>query len=81
MNTRIELWRDYRENIERNVSLQKAVIESNQILNILYSRLIRIYPEYEEKYESKLSQFEAMINQINQVPLFESINISSVNWW
>lgn len=78
MNTRMELWKEYREGIERNASLQKAVMESNEKLNILHSRLLKVYPEYGEKYSTKLSQFEAAVNKIEQSPSIPINGISTL---
>lgn len=68
MKTRMELWKEYRDDIAKNISLQKAVMKSNEKLKILYNRLLAVFPEYEDKYKSKLSQFEASVKKIEQAP-------------
>lgn len=68
MKTRMELWKEYRESIEKNTSLLKAVDSSNEKLRILYKRLLEVYPNYENVYKSELLQFEAAVDKINQAP-------------
>ena len=78
MKTRIELWKEYRESIERNISLQKAVMQSNEKLNILHKRLLEVFPEYDVKYKTKLSKFEASINKIEQSPSIDTEGIQKI---
>ena len=78
MNTRMQLWKSYRDNIEKNASLQKAVKESNEKLKILHSRLINVFPEYDQKYKSNLSKFEATISKVEQAPSIPSDNIEKL---
>lgn len=74
----MELWKDYRDSIERNISLQKAVMYSNEKLNVLHKRLIEVFPEYDEKYKTQLSKFEATVNKIEQAPTIPTQNIDLI---
>lgn len=68
MNTRMELWKEYRESIEKNNTLQKAVLASNKKLKILHDRLLKIYPDYDIKHKSSLLKYEATIKKIENIP-------------
>ena len=74
----MELWKKYREDIEKNISLQKDVIKSNEKLNILYNRLLKAFPEYEGKYKTELSKFEASISKVQQAPTISSDKILNI---
>ena len=69
METRVELWKKYREAINKNNELKKAVLVSNKKLNILYTRLIKAYPEYEKKYikEDNIKKF--VLNKVGEPTL------------
>ncbi len=49
-NTRINKWKEYREEIEKNISLQKSILASNEKVKIFSKRLKDIFPNYDEKY-------------------------------
>lgn len=78
MNTRMELWKTYRENIEKNISLQNSVMFSNEKLKILHNRLLKVFPKYDEKYPSNLSKFSANIKEIEQVPDMSNAKIEKI---
>ncbi|NQZ65980.1 MAG: hypothetical protein HRT99_02030 [Mycoplasmatales bacterium] len=78
MNTRMSLWKKYRESIEKNISLQKSVKRSNEKLNILHKRLLKILPDYDHKYPSKLSKFKADVKNITKVNDISSENINTL---
>ena len=71
MKTRMELWAEYREDIEKNISLQQSVMRSNKTLNLLYKRLLNVYPDYERKYVSKLKTNKAKIQKVEKIPKLE----------
>lgn len=56
MKTRTELWKEYREEINNNIELQKSVQFSNKKLQVLYSRLLKAFPDYEKKYKVELAK-------------------------
>ncbi len=51
--TRMQKWKSYRDQIDKNLSLQSSVLESDLKISILYDRLLKVYPEYPEKYKTK----------------------------
>ena len=62
MNTRFELWKEYRNAIERNSSLHISVKKSNEKLKILSGRLKNIYPDFFDKYKTSFKKIEAPIS-------------------
>lgn len=64
MNTRMELWKNYRLEIEKNISLQQAVRNSDERYQILEKRLLNIFPKYHSKYKTNLSVFTASTNEV-----------------
>ena len=78
MKTRVELWKEYRDDIERNISLQNSVAKSNKKLSFLISKVNKIYPKYFKKYQSNLSKFEANIESIEYAPKINAFKINSL---
>lgn len=75
MKTRMEMWREYREEIEQNISLQDAAKHSDSRFNILQKRLNKVFPDYDKKFSSRLSSFKAKISKAENVQL---INIEEI---
>lgn len=76
MKTRIELWKEYRDEINNNIELQQSVQFSNEKLKVLYDRLLKVFPEYEEKYKVELAKISISSSEISKAPQFslEKIN-------
>ncbi|MCK5867031.1 MAG: (d)CMP kinase [Mycoplasmataceae bacterium] len=64
MNTRMELWREYRNQIERNSELHISVKKSNDKLKILSGRLKNVYPDFFDKYKEDFKKIEAPISRV-----------------
>ncbi len=78
--TRIEKWKTYRIEIQKNISLQESIVLSNKKLNILTGRLLETFPEYTVKYpikkDDRLSDIN--LNNVDGPELFsieKSLNI------
>ena len=71
MNTRMELWKTYREEINNNIQLQKAVQFSHEKLAILHKRLLEAFPEYDDKYPMEISTFKAKTEELNRAAQFD----------
>ncbi|MCK5807286.1 MAG: (d)CMP kinase [Mycoplasmataceae bacterium] len=78
MNTRMELWSEYRGLIERNSSLHISVKKSNEKLKILSGRLKNIYPDFFDKYKESLKKVEAPISTFENKPEISSKDISEM---
>lgn len=63
VRTRVELWKDYRKEINNNIELQNAVQYSNEKLNIIYKRLKNVFPGYEQKYSLGLSKINIEVDE------------------
>ncbi len=66
MKTRMELWAKYRKDIENNISLIQSARMSNEKVKVLKERLLKIFPEYDEKYPSNFQTFDAKTKEIEQ---------------
>ena len=71
MKTRMELWKYYRAEINNNMQLQKAVQTSNEKLHVLYERLIKVFPEYPEKYKVQLSSVQVETKEMAKAPQYK----------
>ena len=71
MKTRNELWKEYRNEIEKNINLHQIVIKSNKKLSVLYERLLVVFPDYENKYE-KIVEHKNTILETNFQPTLPS---------
>lgn len=71
MKTRMELWKHYRAEINNNMQLQKAVQTSNEKLKILYSRLQEAYPQYDSKYNVRLSTVQVKTKEVARPPQYK----------
>ena len=78
MNTRMELWREYRNQIERNSSLHISVKKSNQKLKILSGRLKNIYPDFFDKYKEDLKKIEAPISTVEDRFIIPNDNVEEI---
>lgn len=78
MQTRIELWKSYREDIDKNIALKKAVLVSNKKLNILYKRLIKVYPEYDKKYSKDAAIKKFTLKKIGEPKLMSSADVDNI---
>ncbi len=76
--TRMILWKEYRDSIEKNISLQKSVKISNEKLKILHKRLINVFPEYDTKYPSNLSKFTADVQNISEASTISNEKIDKM---
>ena len=50
MKTRMELWKNYREEIAQNAQLKHAVIQSDKKMQILRKRILAIFPDFFKKH-------------------------------
>ena len=71
MKTRMELWKHYRAEINNNMQLQKAVQTSNEKLNVLYERLLKVFPEYPDKYKVQLSSVQVETKEMAKAPQYK----------
>lgn len=78
MKTRMEMWREYREEIEQNISLQDAARHSDSRFSILQKRLKKVFPDYDKKFTSRLSSFKAKILKAENVQLIDVTNIEEL---
>lgn len=78
MKTRMELWAEYREDIEKNISLQQSVMRSNKTLSLLYKRLLEIYPKYDTKYVSTLKTNKAKVKKVDSAPKIVIDNLETM---
>ena len=71
MKTRMEIWKNYRKEINNNIKLQEAVKTSNEKLALLNKRLLKVFPSYEKKFKFKfIRNNQNPINEINEIPHF-----------
>ncbi|CAM9104852.1 hypothetical protein MYMA111404_00970 [Mycoplasma marinum] len=70
--TRMEKWKVYRIEIQKNISLQESIANSNKKLNILSNRLIKAFPEYAAKYPFKKEEelIDINLNDTSEPELF-----------
>lgn len=78
VTTRCEMWKKYRNEIEENIALQQSVRNSNDKLQILYQRLIKVFPDYEKKYVSQLQSFKINLEKIVEVPFYPLQKIQEI---
>lgn len=78
VHCRVELWKDYRKEIEENIALQQSVRNSNEKLQILYERLLKVFPNYEKKYASKLQSFKINLEKIEEPPIYSLKKIEEI---
>ncbi len=78
--TRMEKWKTYRIEIQKNISLQESIVVSNEKLNILTARLLEAFPEYKFKYpvekDGELSEIN--LNNIDGPELFSIEKASGI---
>lgn len=76
MKTRTQLWKQYREEIEKNINLHKVVINSNKKLGVLYKRLIDVFPGYETKFKSTSKKHNIVLEKVVEpkLPSNEKLN-------
>lgn len=48
ISTRSELWKNYRDEINENIVLEKALFNSNEKLKIILNRVKKVYPSFEK---------------------------------
>lgn len=77
-STRYELWKKYRSEIDENIALQQSVRNSNEKLQILYQRLLKVFPDYEKKYASQLQSFKINLEKIAEVPTYPLQKIKEI---
>ena len=59
METRLKRWKQYRDSIYSNINLSNEVIKSNEKLQLLYNRLIKVLPKYNELFpEPKIKKIK-----------------------
>lgn len=75
MKTRIELWKKYRDEIEKNVQLAEAIKTSDNKLNILYNRLIKVYPKYKDNIEGNKQKNSIELEKIDFLKKYDSSRI------
>ncbi len=78
MKTRTELWKDYRQKIEKNISLHEAAKSSDQKFQVLEKKLLIAIPDYYKKYESKLSVVQANIASIPKAIEFDTSKLEQI---
>ena len=78
MKNRIELWKKYREEIEKNVQLEEAIKSSDEKLKILYNRLIKVYPEYEETINQSKKTQKIKLEEIDFVKKYDASKIRGI---
>ncbi|NQZ28950.1 MAG: hypothetical protein HRT98_01040 [Mycoplasmatales bacterium] len=78
--TRMEKWKTYRIEIQKNISLQESIVVSNEKLNILTSRLLETFPEYKVKYPTEKNKelSEINLNNIDGPELFSIDKASKI---
>ncbi len=78
--TRMEKWKTYRIEIQKNISLQESIVVSNEKLNILTTRLLKAFPEYKFKYpiEKEKELSEINLNNIDGPELFSTEKALSI---
>ena len=78
MKTRIEYWKKYRQEIERNIQLQEAIKSSDEKLNILYNRLIQVYPKYQDDLKQSENIKNIKLEEIDFVKKYDSSKIRKI---
>ncbi len=78
MKTRTELWKNYRTEIDKNIQLKKAVILSNEKLKVLSGRLLKVFPTYESKYQSKLLSMKVSLEEIDSAPEYKTYELKQL---
>ena len=76
--TRMEKWKTYRIEIQKNISLQESIVVSNEKLNILTTRLLEAFPEYKTKYPIEKEKELSEIN-LNNVDGPELLSIEKAS--
>ncbi len=78
--TRMEKWKTYRIEIQKNISLQESIVVSNEKLSILTARLLEAFPEYKFKYpvEKDKELSEINLNNIDGPELFSIEKASGI---
>ncbi|CAM9124207.1 hypothetical protein [Mycoplasma todarodis] len=78
--TRMEKWKTYRIEIQKNISLQESIVVSNEKLSILTARLLEAFPEYKFKYpiEKDKELSEINLNNIDGPELFSIEKASKI---
>lgn len=74
----MELWKDYRLKIEKNISLHEAVRSSDQRFQVLEKKLLKVIPDYHERYKSNLSVIEANTANIPKVMEFDLSKLEDI---
>ena len=69
MNTRVALWEDYRNDIFKNIELEKAVHLSNKKLNTLFKRLNKLDSSFDDTYFEGTEKSRLDLKQVNDVKL------------
>ncbi len=79
VETRKEKWKNYREEIAKNISLQSSILESNEKLSILSERLKKVFPEYETKFKrTPLKIQDIKFADVETPELFETQTAESI---
>ena len=78
MNTRMELWREYRNQIEKNSSLHMSVKKSNEKLKILSGRLNDAYPDFFDKYKENFKKIDVPLSAFEDKPEIFNNNIKKI---
>lgn len=72
--TRFELWKEYREEIYRNGNISELASFSDDKFNLLYSRLKKVFPDYEKFFPFETTEMDISAN-FEQEPLASSLNL------
>ncbi|MCP4336720.1 MAG: hypothetical protein GY679_02610 [Mycoplasma sp.] len=77
--TRIEKWKNYRKEISKNISLQDSILKSNEKLSILNERLLKVFPEYEEKFKREPLKIKNInFEELEEIKLFDNSVADSI---
>ncbi|WKX02617.1 (d)CMP kinase [Candidatus Mycoplasma mahonii] len=81
MKTRMELWKSYRDDIQRNNELQNAVRLSNAKFRTLFERLSKVDPSFDEKYFKQNYKNDFLLkdigkhNELSHDKIYELLNL------
>ena len=78
METRVELWKGYRENILKNIELEKAVHFSNKKLNTLFNRLEKVDSSYNKSYFDSTKKTNMKLKQVSDIELTPSKEVMTI---